>query len=136
MLVKGFLSNEHILKFCSHTCTYFTIKMGLFKMLDSLFIIIEVYIFKLLWALMTNKTFLMCMLKMPSELINIIKSLFTKSTGRMVKNKISILTELSLLNVFLILTFRIKDLLWMNAFPIVETNIAILSFMFQIKMFL
>jgi len=60
---------------------------------------------------MANKTFLMCMLKMPSELINIIKSLFTKGTGRMVKNEVPILTKLSLLNVFLILTFRIKDLL-------------------------
>lgn len=79
MLVKSILGHKNILKFCGHTSADFTIKMRFFEMLNSLFVIIEVDIFKLFRVFVTNKAFLMCMLEMSSELINVIESLFTKS---------------------------------------------------------
>lgn len=83
---------------------------------------------------MTNITFLMRQFQMSSELINIIESLLTESTSWMEQDQITILTKLSVFNVSLILSIRIKYLLGLNTFSIVKTNITILFFMFNVEM--
>lgn len=135
MFIKSLLCYKHILKFGSHASADFTIKMWLFKMLYSLFIIIKIHIFELIWAFVTNVAFLMGMLKMSPKLIDIIKSLFTECACRMEQYKITVFTELSIFNMTLILILSVQNLLRMYAFSIVETYITILSLMFQIKMF-
>jgi hypothetical protein len=60
---------------------------------------------------MTNIALFMHHLKMPSELINIIKKLPAKGASGMEQNEITVFTELALLDVALVGGLRVEGLL-------------------------
>lgn len=134
MLIECFFGDKNIFEFSGHTSANFAIEMWLFEMLGSLFIIIEVDVFELLWVFVANETLLMRMFKMSSELINIVEGVFAEGASRMEKYKIPIFTELPNFDMSMIFSFCVENLFRMYTLSIVETNITILPFVFEIKM--
>ena len=99
-------------------------------MLDGLFIVIEVDIFEFLWVFMANEAFFMSMFKMSSELVNVIEGMFTEGACGMVEYEITVLTKLSIFDMFEVLIFRVEYLFWLYALPVGKTDIAVLFLMF------
>jgi hypothetical protein len=81
------------------------------KVFLGLFIIPKIDILEFLRPLMTNIALFMHHLKMPSELINIIKKLPAKGASGMEQNEITVFTELAFLDVALVGGLRVESLL-------------------------
>ena len=104
-------------------------------MLFGLIVVFKIDVLELFGALMTNVALFVIPLKMSSELINIIEELPTEGTGGMEKYKISMLAELSLLDMSLIGGLRVENLLRVNTLAVVETYVTVHFLMFEVEVF-